>query len=91
MQEHKGSLVFVKTLINIPDEDKGKDSKNARREIMVRFIGECVVPIYGKNYIKSWCRQKKGHRFLEKMTMSCLGYCLALLKDKCVRCWRSGI
>ena len=49
---------------------------------MAQFIGECVVPIYGKKYIKSWCRQNKGRRFLERMTMSCLGYCLALLKDK---------
>ena len=69
-------------MVNIPDEDEDKDCKHVRREIMAQFIGECVVPISGKNYTKSWCRQNKGHCFLEKIIMSCLGYYLTVSKDK---------
>jgi hypothetical protein len=72
---------FVENLVNISDEEEDKDCKNTRYEIMAQLIGECVVPIYGKNSIKSRCRQNNSCRFLEKMTMSCLGCCLVLMKD----------
>ena len=79
MMEDRRSPVFVKNFVLIPNEDEGKYCKNTRHEIMAWIIGECVMPIYRKNYIKSWYRRNKGRHFLENMTIPCLGYCTTLL------------
>ena len=62
MQDITGSNLFVQIITTVPDKLEDNKQEHDRHKLVVQFIGEYLINVYGRARAKKWCRENKGRQ-----------------------------